>query len=190
MKTLYENEKIRQEDFENSDEITGTEFVDCVFENINLFEKQLTDCVFTDCTFSNTNLSMTKLFDCQLNKVKFENCKMIGVDFGVCRKFLFEVNFYNCILDFCSFENMKMPDTDFFDCSMKGVDLAGANLENSKFRNTDLEDAVFLRTNLKKADLSTAFNFIIAPTQNFLRNAVFSEVNLSGLLHEFDIKLV
>lgn len=190
MKTLYENETISQEEFEDIDEITGVEFVDCTIEKVNLFEKKLTDCIFANCTFSNTNMAMSKLYDTQLNKVRFENCKIMGVDFSHCRKFLFEINFYSCILDFCSFENMKMPSTEFVDCSMKGVDLAGATLEKSKFMNTDLEDAIFLKTNLKEADFSTAFNYNIAPTQNYLKKAIFSETNLSGLLSEFGIVLV
>jgi len=190
MKTLYENETITQEEFENRDEIIGIEFIDCNIEKVNLFEVKLTDCIFTNCTFSNVNLAMSKLYDTQLNKVRFELCKIMGVNFSHCRKFLFEVNFYNCILDFCSFENMKMQNTEFIDCSMKGVDMAGANLEKSKFMNVDFEDAIFLRTNLKETDFSTAFNFVIAPTQNFLKKAVFSQANLSGLLQEFNIEIV
>lgn len=190
MKTLYEYETISQDVFEDIDEIAGIEFADCVIDKVNLFEKKLSDCIFTNCTFSNVNLAMSKLYDTQLSKVRFEHCKIMGVDFSHCRKFLFEVGFYNCILDFCSFENMKMANTEFINCSMKSVDMAGAKLEKSKFMNCDLEDAIFLKTNLREADFSTAFNFSIAPTQNYLKKAVFSEANLSGLLNEFDIVLV
>lgn len=190
MKKLYENETIKQADFDGSDEITGIEFIDCNIEKINLFEKKLTGCIFSNCTFSNVNMAMSKLYDTQLNKVKFELCKIMGVNFSHCRKFLFEVNFYNCILDFSSFENMKMQNTQFVNCSMKGVDLAGANLEKSKFMNVNFEDAIFLRTNLKEADFSTSYNFVIAPTQNQLIRAIFSQANLSGLLQEFNIEIV
>lgn len=190
MKTLYENETITGDDFSDIDEIANVEFIDCTIEKVNLFEKKLTDCIFTNCTFSNVNMAMSKLPGTQMNKARFENCKIMGIDFSQCRNFLFEVSFYSCILDFSSFENMKMQNTEFIDCSMKGVDLVGTNLEKSKFMNCNLEDAIFIRTNLKEADLSTAYNFIIPPTQNFLKKAIFSESNLSGLLHEFDIRLV
>lgn len=133
---------------------------------------------------------MCKLNNTQLNDVKFENCKLMGVDFSRCPGFLFEVNFTDCILDFCSFEKLKMANTTFRKCSMKGVDLAGTQLPNSLFHQVNLEEATFANTNLKEANLSTAYNFTISPTQNNLKKAIFSENNLSGLLREFSITIV
>ncbi|SHF39891.1 pentapeptide repeat-containing protein [Dysgonomonas macrotermitis] len=186
---LFEDQIIGQGDFPEKPEY-GSDFIECTFDKCNLFERDLSNLNFTNSTFSGCELSMSKLQNVQLNNVIFKDCKIMGVDFSKCTGFLFEANFYNCILDFCSFENLKMQGVTFKDTSMKGVDLTGSNLQKSNFLNTDLHDARFSHTNLKEANLSTAFNFIISPTQNNLKKAIFSEHNVKGLLYEFGIHIV
>ena len=189
MNKIYENQTITQDLFLEED-TSGIEYFECIIDGCTLFEYVFTNCIFSNCTFSNCDLSMCKLNNTQMNDVKFDNCKVLGVDFSRCPGFLFEVNFTDCILDFCSFEKLKMANTSFKKCSMKGVDLVGTQLQNSLFHQTNLEEATFTNTNLKEANLSTAYNFTISPTQNNLKKAIFSENNLSGLLHEFGITIV
>ncbi|MBD8348529.1 pentapeptide repeat-containing protein [Dysgonomonas sp. HGC4] len=189
MGKIYENQTITQEAFLEAG-MYGIEYFECTIERCNLFEQELNDCIFSNCIFKNCDLSMCKLTNTQMNDIKFENCKIMGVDFSRCPGFLFEVNFVDCILDFCSFEKLKMANTSFRKCSMKGVDLVGTQLQNTLFDQVNLEEATFSNTNLKEANLSTAYNFIISPTQNNIKKAVFSENNLSGLLHEFSISIV
>lgn len=189
MTRIYENQTITQNTFLEAG-MYSIEYFECTIERCNLFEQELTDCIFSNCTFKDCDFSMCKLTNTQMNDVRFENCKVMGVDFSRCPGFLFEVNFADCILDFCSFEKLKMANTSFRKCSMKGVDLVGTQLQNSLFHQVNLEEATFFNTNLKEANLSTAHNFTISPTQNNIRKAIFSENNLSGLLHEFGISIV
>lgn len=189
MYTIYENTTLGQKDFQ-SNEILNIEAIDCTVDMCELSEKLLLNNTFNNCTFSNCNLSLSKFNNVQFNNVIFNNCKILGVDFSKCTGFLFEVYFYDSVLDFSSFENMKMLETIFSKSSMKGVDFSGTNLQKSIFRDVDLQDAIFSRTNLKESDLSTAVNFRISPTQNYLKKAIFSEKSLSGLLDEFDLRVV
>jgi len=190
IRKLYENESITPDTFEGAGEISGIEFIDCTINNCIFFEWQIIDCIFTNCTFTDVNMAMCKLNDTQLNKVTFQNCKIMGVNFNLCRRFLFEVGFNNCILDYSSFEKIKMNGTEFTDSSLKGVDFAESSLEKAIFNNTNLEDTIFFKTNLKGADLSLAYNYRISPTQNNLKKAIFSENGLTGLLSEFDILII
>ena len=51
----------------------------------------------------------------------------------------------------------------------------------------ELAGATFDRTNLEKADLRTAYHFIIDPDNNRIKKAKFSESALSGLLTKYDL---
>ena len=51
-------------------------------------------------------------------------------------------------------------------CSLKEVDFAEANLMQATFDGCDLTNAIFDRSNLEKADFSTAINYHIDPELN------------------------
>ncbi|OQA01530.1 MAG: hypothetical protein BWY70_00347 [Bacteroidetes bacterium ADurb.Bin408] len=46
-----------------------------------------------------------------------------------------------------------------------------------------------MRTNLEKADLRTAFNYIIDPELNHIKKARFSLRGISGLLAKYNIDI-
>lgn len=114
---------------------------------------------------------------------------MLGLNFGAASNFLFAVTFNNCILDFSTFFKKKMKKTKFDTCSMKEVDFEDADLAQSVFNNCDLLDASFVKTNLEKADLRTAYNYSIDPAANKIKKARFSAQGLAGLLAKYDIEI-
>lgn len=175
-KHTFTSEGLKQGVFENCS------FLNCDFQNI-----QILSAVFSDCRFSGCNFSMTKLPDTQLGNVSFENSKLMGLSFKDCSTFIFEVNFKKCILDYASFDNRKMKKTKFEQCSLKGVDFTGADLSESAFLRCDLSEAIFHATNLKKADLSSSYSYIIHPDENYIKNARFSLDGLPGLLVKHNI---
>jgi uncharacterized protein YjbI with pentapeptide repeats len=73
---------------------------------------------------------------------------------------------------------------------MHEVDFSETNLSCAKFTNCDLLNAVFDRTNLLSAHLSTAENYNIDPTNNTIKNATFSYPGIIGLLKNFQVKIV
>lgn len=175
-KHIFTAAELKQVVFENC------RFVNCSFENMQILSSN-----FSDCTFLNCNFSMTKLPDTQLANVSFENCKLMGLNFKDCSTFIFEVGFKKCILDYASFEGRKMKKTKFEHCSLKGVDFTGADISESSFLRCDLTDAIFHATNLKGADLSSSYSYIIHPDENYIKNARFSLDGLPGLLVKHNI---
>ncbi|NDW09275.1 pentapeptide repeat-containing protein [Dysgonomonas sp. 520] len=189
----FDNRTYQDDTFEKVDiteSIDSKEFEYCTFKNCNLSNIAITSCKFIECNFTGCDISMSKLTESQFSNVEFRDCKILGVKFNFCNKFLFDVRFYNCILDYSTFPEMKIPKTPFLKCSLKGVDFAGAMLEQAKFNESDLTDTIFESTNLKGADFSSAHNYIIDPRSNLLKNAKFSRDGLSGLLTNLGIKIV
>lgn len=190
MKTnhYFENREIKQHEF--PEKITAkSSFIDCQIINCDFQEKKLPHLNFVDCIFSNCNLSMTEWIGTHFNNVTFKDCKVIGCNFSKCSDILFKVRFENCNLDFSTFEQLKASSTIFINCTLKGVDFSHANLEKSDFINTDLLDAQFFHTNIRQCNFSTAYNYRINPTINNVKQAIFSENGISGLLLDFDIKI-
>lgn len=111
----------------------------------------------------------------------------MGVNFGQCHDFIFEVSFDDCILDYSSFEKRKMSKTLFAKSSMKGVIFDNAELRQAKFLECNLEDAVFYNTNLQEADFRTAYHYTVNPNENVIKKARFSKDGLAGLLTQYNI---
>jgi uncharacterized protein YjbI with pentapeptide repeats len=75
-------------------------------------------------------------------------------------------------------------------CSLKEVDLTEADLTEVKFLDCELLDALFDRSNLEKADFSSARHYRIDPTVNNIKKAKFSLDGLPGLLTAYNIDIV
>jgi hypothetical protein len=50
-----------------------------------------------------------------------------------------------------------------------------------------LRRAVFIDTNLQKADFYTSYDFIIDPDKNKVKKAIFSTEGLRGLVAKYDL---
>ena len=50
-----------------------------------------------------------------------------------------------------------------------------------------MEQSVFNKTILEKADFRTAYNFSIDPENNRMKKARFSSIGIQGLLYKYDI---
>lgn len=169
--------------------IKNREFENCVFISCDFTKNDFSGNKFTDCEFRSCNLSMITMHGTSLKNVSFNDSKLLGINFSYCEDFLFNVNFKGCILDYCSFEKKKMLKTPFINCSLKNTIFTETKLQGSKFDNCDLSGAVFERTDLKETDFSTAFNFVIDPELNMMKNARFSSYGLAGLLEKYKIKI-
>lgn len=75
------------------------------------------------------------------------------------------------------FENSDLTGTDFTD----------ADLTDAIFDQCNLAHVIFERTILDKANLTTAFHFLIDPTTNSLKKTRFSIDGLPGLLGQYNI---
>jgi uncharacterized protein YjbI with pentapeptide repeats len=84
---------------------------------------------------------------------------------------------------------MKLKKFRFDNCILHEVDFAEADLTEADFTNSELTKAVFENTILEKADFRKAVDYSINPGLNRIKKAKFSSMNLSGLLHNYDIDI-
>ncbi|MCB0279160.1 MAG: pentapeptide repeat-containing protein [Calditrichaeota bacterium] len=186
MSEQFENKEFTQADFE-SDRFKEGIYEDCHFSGCQLIEWDLSGSSFIECTFENCDLSMVKLNETAFRDVTFSNCRMQGVDFSRCKQFLLQMTFENCQLNLASFYQLKLVKTKFTDCSLREADFTEGDFSSSWFEECDLDRAIFHRTLLDKADLSSAMNFMIDPDLNSIQGAKFSRDNLAGLVMKYGI---
>ncbi|CAG5068512.1 hypothetical protein DYBT9623_01243 [Dyadobacter sp. CECT 9623] len=155
-------------------------FNNCTFSDLSGID-------FIDCVFKSCNLSNAVVKNCKMSDIIFSNCKLTGVNFSEAKDFAFAVKFEECILDYAIFERKKLNKSFFTKSKIHGADFTQADLSKSKIHDCDFWDAVFVNTNLAGLDFTTSKNFTIDPTSNNIRKAKFLSSDLAGLLTKFDI---
>lgn len=164
-------------------------FVGCRFERGRFLEADASGCTFEDCVFEDCDLSLLNVKSASFKNVRFARCKLQGVSFYEASHLLFTVSFTECQLHYVSFNGMILKKTLFDNCSLRDAVFTQANLAGSSFVRCDLARAVFQHTVLDKADLSTAYNFVIDPDTNSLKKTRFSLYGLPGLLEKYQIEI-
>lgn len=163
------------------------EYDNCIFENCELANTDLSGLIFADCIFRNCDLSNAKLEETALKTVEFTGCKLLGLHFEICRDFLFKVTFNNCNLELATFLDWSLKGTAFRDCKLKEIDFTGADLREADFSGSNLRNAVFERTDLRKSNFTSARNYSFSAEDNRIKGARFSVAGLPGLLAEYGI---
>jgi fluoroquinolone resistance protein len=163
------------------------EYENCDFDACVFLSADLTDVNFVECSFTNCDLSMANINRTAFKEVTFTACKMLGLRFENCNKFLLAMRFDGCQLNLSSFYQLSLKNTSFQNCSLHEADFAETDLTNATFSNCDLAGAIFDNTILEKADLRTAYNYAIDPEKNQIRKAKFSLPEAISLLQKYDI---
>lgn len=161
----------------------------CKFNNCNFAKADLRALRFTDCVFNECDLSMANIIDTGIRSCQFQQCKMLGLLFHECSTLLFSLKANECTLSHSSFLGMNLNKLAFQNCTFEEVDFTNANLEGSVFKECKFPRAIFENTNLRKLDLRSAYDFDIDPTKNDLYKAIFSPLNVEGLLRKYDIQI-
>lgn len=78
-----------------------------------------------------------------------------------------------------------MRDAQITDCEAHEASFAGVDLQGANFAGSVLRGARFVDTNLTKADLSTATNYLINPQDN--RDTKFSIEAALALVSELGV---
>ncbi|HEY0298714.1 MAG TPA: pentapeptide repeat-containing protein [Arachidicoccus sp.] len=169
--------------------LLNREFEKCEFINCDFTKSDLSNNDFESCTFKQCNFSLAIIENTGFRNASFIGCKILGLDFTKCNKFLFSFAFSDCHLDYCTFFGTKLKKTNFLNCSMKEVEFSESDLSLAVFKNCDLTGARFQNTNLEKADFRTAQNFAIDPDVNKIKRAKFSVMNLEGLLLRYNLDI-
>jgi uncharacterized protein YjbI with pentapeptide repeats len=173
----------------NAQALVKGDYENCVFTACDLSNADLSGFSFSACTFRDCNLGMVKLNNTAFREVQFIGCKMLGIQFGKCNPFGLSFCFEHCRLDHSSFYQARLKDTRFVGSQLYETDFTDCDLTAAVFDNCDLLGATFENTILEKADLSTAYNYIIDPELNRIKKAAFSLAGIPGLLVRYDIEI-
>ena len=180
---------IQDKKFDRNDTLAKGEYENCIFNNCNFADGDISEFKFIDCTFNVCNFSLAKLNKTAFRDVKFKDCKMLGLRFDTCHEFGLSVSFDGCQLNLSSFYKTKIKKTVFKNSQLEEVDFAEADLTSSVFDDCNLTQAIFDHTILEKTDFRTSFNYSIDPEINRIKKAKFSISGISGLLDKYDIDI-
>ncbi len=167
--------------------VQGEEFHACTFEGCDLSDIAMDKASFIGCKFHSCNLGNVKLTGSVIDNTAFIDCKLLGVDFSQCDTFLFSATFEKCMLNYASFVKMPLKNIIFKGCELRETDFSDADLSGASLIRCNLAGAQFNRTNLEKADLRSAWNYIIDPVKNRLRKTKVSWPGVEGLLVGFGV---
>ncbi|MFC0777537.1 pentapeptide repeat-containing protein [Flavobacterium sp. HJSW_4] len=169
------------------DDLNFKDFECCVFNNCNFsactfLAVTFIDCVFNDCIFTEAKINYVAF-----RTATFNRCEIKDVNFAMCDKLIFEIEFNDCILDFSKFYTLKLKGTFFTNCSLIAVDFMATDLTSVVFYNCDLYRAEFNKAIANKTDFKTSYNYTIDPSKTKLKKAIFSLNEVKGLLFKHDV---
>lgn len=167
----------------------GEDFEDCTFMACDFSSADLSGILFSGCSFEACNLSLAVMRGTTLRDVIFRHCKLMGISFSDCSKFLMTPRFHHCMLHYASFTGLNLKKISFDHCDLKEADFSGADLSEAVFENCDLVGTLFSRTLLSNADFRSARYYSIDPEENRIRGARFTMPAVLGLLDKYGIRI-
>ncbi len=158
------------------------EFASCTFERCRFGRSVFQECRFEGCTFKECDLGVIQVPGSIFIDVRFEGCKMIGVDWTAINTRLLRMGFDRCVLTHSTFARMDLRGMNLTACVCHDCDFLGANLGGALCRDTDLAKSRFVQTDLSGADFAGATRYLIDPTSNRVKGAIFSLPEAVSLL--------
>ena len=177
----------------NAAMIEQSEFEECAFIACSFHEIHWRGCTFLNCLFKECQWHLNQVTHSSFKLVRFEDSTVVGVDWTQAawpKKSLFRaLQFTRCVLNHSTFIGLNLRDLHLVECVAHDVDFEDADLTQAICRGTDFTNSRFCRTNLTKADFSSARNYSIAAQQNTLKKTKFSLPEALSLLDHLDIIL-
>ncbi len=170
-------------------DFTNYSFEECVFESCNFQGGSWANATFISCEFRDCSLINLQLNNSKLNEVFFQECKLVGLDFSICKPLLFSVQFKASQILMCGFSGMDLHELSFGRSALKECDFFQVNLEKADFSGCDLNETVFEGCNLMSASFHAATNYKLDPTKNKVKNARFSMPEVVALLAPLGIEI-
>ena len=172
-----------------TNDVLDKEFSKCKFTNCDFSNITFEDCDFDNCIFENCNLTTLKVKYSRFFNVIFKSCKMIGIMWDEA-SLPFNITCEDSNISYSSFYGMKLKKMKIHKCIAHDVNFSEADMPFSRFNHTDLQDSMFLNTNLTKANFENAFNYNgIDLITAKIKKAIFSMPEALVLLNNFDIVL-
>lgn len=166
--------------------LSNTEFIDCVFEGINLSDMAIKGSKFIDCTFQQCNCSNSSFTNSSFRNSNFIDSKLVGINWSSTQT-LVELKFENSLMDYSVFQDMKLSSAIFKNCSLKEVDFSQSDLSKASFSGSNLRHSSFTGADLSQANLTHAAEYSIDPNFTQIKKAKFSMPEAITLLKALDV---
>ena len=188
---VFDKEDYFEEVFEGLkiDGFDDIRFDECVFKNCDISSGVFHRVKFYECRFIECDISLAKFHETSFNEVEFVECKASGVNWELAYEH-FDISMRGCNLSMSIFHKCDLRGCSFSDCRLEDVDFEEANLQSASFDGSDLSNAIFNQTNLKETDLSGAINYLINPSENYLKKTKVSTAEALSFLKFIDIDIV
>jgi fluoroquinolone resistance protein len=167
------------------DVLDGMELEGCRLDGCVLEKAVLRGCVLTDCTLTGCNLTMAVLHGTRFTDCRFVDCKALAVSWWQAAPAPLSArpwDFERCRLDLGSFRDVEGAGSRFVTCSLREVDLGGADLRRAELTGSDLAGAVFAATDLREASLVGATDYVVDPSENRVRGLHVDTAGAGGVL--------
>lgn len=165
--------------------LSGVEFEGCRFDGSVLEKAVLRGCRFTDCTFTACNLTMVDLAGSRFTDCRFVECKALAVAWSRADSAPLSQRPWDmerCRLDLGSFRDAVVPGARFTGCSMREVDLGGADLQRAELTGCDLTAATITGTDLRAATLAGSSGYAFDPAENRVAGLTVDAAAAGGIL--------
>jgi uncharacterized protein YjbI with pentapeptide repeats len=162
-------------------------FKDCQFNQCQLVEQDFSHSTFVNCVFNACQISLCQLEQTAFQSVQFKDCQLLGLRFEHCNPFQLSIQASSSQFIMCSFYKKPINKAVFEQCQIQECDFSEAQLKQAPFTESRLSGSTFMRTDLSEANFSSAYDFLIDPSQNKLKKAKFSRHGLEGLLQHFGL---
>lgn len=168
-------------------------FEGCDFKNCNFDNATFINCKFIDCEFTNCSLNTIVPTHTSFSNINFDNTKLMGINWPMAQwpqiKLYSLIHFYSCDISHSSFFGLNLSEINLQNCKAHDVDFREADLSNSYLMDTDFFQSLFIKTKLNSANFSGAINYNIDIKLNTVKNAIFTFPDVINLLHHFEIKI-
>lgn len=185
---LIENQIFEAKDYRET-ALPLAVYEECVFNSCNFDQADLSNQVFIDCQFKTCNLNVIKAGNTTFQETQFSECNLTGAKFDQVNPTLLSFHFIDCKLELASFHGLKIPNAVFEKCDLREVDFSYATLTGAKFKESNLQQAIFMNTLLENADVSTTENVQIDPEENYIDRLKVSALQLPGLLSKYNLEI-
>lgn len=169
------------------------EFHNCQFKQCKFLEVTFKKVKFIDCEFESCDLSLSKFPGCSFSEVSFKNSNLAGINWTEVSwplvKLVSPLYFYSSNISHSSFFGLELTGLIVEDCKAHDVDFRESVLNHASFIRTDLQNSLFMHTNLKYADFTNAMNYNIDIRENTITQASFSFPDVVVLLNHLNIKI-
>ncbi|MCC6616484.1 MAG: pentapeptide repeat-containing protein [Anaerolineae bacterium] len=175
--------------------VLNSEFSECKFVRCDFSETHFQNCRFIECAFEDCTMKMTTVGGTTFARVRFSRCNLLGVNWTDANwsewaTKISALAFDGCDLKYAVFLGLKLKGLTMTACNATEANFAEADLTEANFDGTDFAGAIFLHTDLTRANFAGARHYTINLNDNRSQGARFALPEALRLLFALDIVIV